>query len=319
MKAAVLHGARDVRVEEVDTPQLQAGDVLLRIRACGICGSDLHTYKHGLFPELGMPVGTGRVLGHEFSGEIAEVAGQVEGIEVGDRVTTVSFGGAAEYVRIPALLAPAILRLPSEVSFEEAATNEPLATSLHAVHLAAPASGETAVVIGAGIIGLGVVQALQALCPTRIIVVDLSDKRLAMAKQLGADEVINAANVDPYEKVLEITGSTPISFVPVASGNVDMVFDCAGVTREHGGTTTLEQALLMVKENGRVVLVAVSEKPFGSWAWSLDEFRESLELMRSGKVDRKPLISHEFPLDRAPEAYETQLKAEEAIKVMIKP
>lgn len=101
MKAAVFHGPRDIRVEEVDTPQLQQGDVLLRIKACGICGSDLHTYKYGLFPELGTPVNSGRVLGHEFSAEVAEVSGQVEGLNVGDRVTAVSFGAAAEYVRTP--------------------------------------------------------------------------------------------------------------------------------------------------------------------------------------------------------------------------
>lgn len=188
--------------------------------------------------------------------------------------------------------------------------------------------------IGAGIIGLGVIQVLKAESSIRTVAVDLSEKRLAMAKRVGADVVINAASEDPYQKVLEITGSTPVSFVPVPAAGVDVVFDCAGVTREQAGTTTLEQALLMVRENGRVVLVAVSERPLelefniimrkgvrllGSWAWSLDEFAESLELMGSGKVARRQLISHEFPLDRASDAYETQLRAEEAVKVLIKP
>jgi len=334
MKAAVFYGPRDVRVEEVETPTLLAGDVLIRIRACGICGSDLHTYKHGLFLELGAPVNSGRILGHEFSGDVVEISGEVEGLKVGDRVTSINFGANAEYVRIPAPITPAIFHLPPEVSYEEAATNEPLANSIHAVGLAGPVDGETVVVIGAGIIGLGVIQVLKAVASTKIIVVDLSDKRLAMAKQLGADVVINAASEDPYQKVLEITGSTPISFADQPAGGVDIVFDCAGVSREHAGPPTLQQALMMVKENGRVVLVAVSERPFeletnaimrkgvrlfGSWAWSLDEFAQALELMRSGKVDRKQLITHEFPLDRAREAYETQLKAEEAIKVLIKP
>lgn len=335
MKAAVFYGPRDVRVEEVETPKLLAGDVLIRIRACGICGSDLHTYKHGLFLDLGAPVNSGRILGHEFSGDVVEISGEVEGLKVGDRVTCVSFGANAEYLRIPAPITPAIFHVPPEVSYEEAATNEPLANSIHAVGLAGPANGETVVVIGAGIIGLGVIQVLKAVASTKIIVVDLSDKRLAMAKQLGADVVISAASEDPYQKVLEITGSTPISFAQdQPAGGVDIVFDCAGVSREHAGPPTLWQALMMVKENGRVVLVAVSERPFeidsnaimrkgvrlfGSWAWSLDEFGEALKLMQSGKVARKQLITHEFPLDRAGEAYETQLKAEEAIKVLIKP
>jgi 2-desacetyl-2-hydroxyethyl bacteriochlorophyllide A dehydrogenase len=336
MKAAVLYGPRDVRVEEVETAGLLAGDVLIRIRACGICGSDLHTYKHGLLLELGAPVNSGRILGHEFSGDVAEINGQVEGLKVGDRVTCVNFGANAEYLRIPAAITPAIFHVPPEVSYEEAATTEPLANSVHAVGLASPVDGETVVVIGAGIIGLGVVQVLKAVSSTKIIiVVDLSDKRLAMAKQLGADVVINAASEDPYQKVLEITGSTPISFAgDQPAGNVDIVFDCAGASREHAGPPPLQQALMMVRENGKVVLVAVSERPFeiesnaimrkgvrlfGSWAWSLDEFGEALKLMQSGKVARKQLTTHEFPLDRAKEAYETQLKAEEAIKVLIKP
>ena len=116
--------------------------------------------------------------------------------------------------------------------------------------------------------------------------------------------------------------------------SVDTVYDCAGNTAEHTGTSALWQALLMVKENGKVVVAAVFENPleiehniivrkgirlFGSWAWSLDEFAQALELLGSGKIDRKPLITHEFPLDKAKEAYETQLNTEEAIKVLIKP
>ena len=334
MKAAVFYGPRDVRFEEVETPKLEAGDVLIRVSACGICGSDLHTYKLGLFLELGTPIDSGRILGHEFGGEVAEVSGEVEGIKVGDRVTAIIMGAEAEYVRIPSFMTPAIFHVPPEVSHEEAATNEPLATSLHAVNLARPADGETIVILGAGAIGLGVLQVLKALYSTRVIVADLSDKRLAMAQKLGAEVVINAAREDPYQRMLEMTGSTKLLFMEELAAGVDTVFDCAGGTVEYTGIAALQQALLMVKENGKVVLVAVFEKPFeidhnlimrkgvsllGSFGYSMDEFAQALELMRSGKVDRKPLITHEFPLDRAKEAYETQLKTEQAIKVLIKP
>ena len=323
-----------MRVEEVEKPQLEAGDILLNIKACGICGSDLHPYKLGDFPTVAAPAGDGRIMGHEFSGEITEIAGEVEGFKVGDRVVTVGRGANAEYIIIPAPMRPIIVPLPPEVSYEEAATNEPLATSLHAVNLAEPTDGETIVVIGAGIIGLGVIQILKAMYSTRIVAVDLSDKRLAMAQEMGAEVLINAGREDPYQKILEITGSRNILYMDEALGGVDTVFDCAGATVNLEGTPPMWQAMLMLRENGKLVLVAIYEKPleinynivvrkgikvFGSWGWQFDEFLQSLELIRSGKVDRKPLITHEFPLDKAKEAYETQLKADEAIKVLIKP
>lgn len=334
MKAAVFYGARDIKVEEVETPKLDAGDILLRVKACGICGSDLHPYKLGEFPAVATPAGSGKIMGHEFSAEVAEIAGEAEGLKVGDRVISVGAGANAEYVKIPALMRPIVIPLPSEVSYEEAATNEPLATSLHAVNLAEPVDGETVVIMGAGIIGLGVLQVLKASYSTEVVVVDLSDKRLDMAQKLGADAVINAAREDPYQKMLEITGSNELSLMPVSFANVDTVFDCAGHFAGHTGTPVLWQALTIVRQDGKVVLVAIYEKApeieynlvvrkgikmLGSWAWSLDEFVQSLELIRSGKVDRKPLITHEFPLEKAKEAYETQLRAEEAIKVLIKP
>ncbi len=334
MKAAVFHGPRDVRFEEVPTPTLQDGEVLIRVRACGICGSDLHTYRHGMFLGLGLPIENGRILGHEFSGEVVEIMGEVEGVQVGDRVTTAGMGGNAEYYRVPAQMTRFLVQVPDGVSFEEAATTEPLATSLHAVNLAKPADDETLVVMGTGIIGLGVVQTIKAVSSANTIVVDLSDKRLAMAAQLGADVTINASREDAVEKIMEMTGSEQATLVDTPVGKVDTVFDCAGVTRDFSGTSVLEQALTLVKQNGKVIIVAVFEKPLeldhnvivrkgiqllGSWAWTPQEFVESMGLIRSGKVDRKPLTTHSFPLEKASEAYETQLKADEAIKVLLTP
>jgi len=336
MKAAVFHGPRDVTVEEVETPKLLPGDVLIRIRACGICGSDLHVYKHGLYGQaLGVPVASGFVLGHECSGDVAEISGEVEGLKVGDRVTCAFIGGNAEYLRVPAAWTGGIFHTPPEVSDEEAAISDPLACSVRAVGLACPEPDDAAVVIGVGVIGLGVIQVLKILSATKMIIaVDLSDKRLGMAKHVGAGAVVNAAREDPYQKVLELTGSMPVSPDNWLAAGAGIVFDCAGVRREQAGPASLQQALMMTRENGRVILVSVSERPveieaniimrkglrvLGSYGWTLDEFAQALDLMRSGKVDRKQLISHEFPLDQAREAYETQLNAEEAIKVLIKP
>lgn len=329
MKAAVFYGARDVRVEEVETPKLEGGDVLVRVRASGICGSDLHPYRNAA------PRESGRIDGHEFSGDITELGREVEGLKVGDRVTAISFGANAEYIRIPAVMRPIVIPLPPEVSYEEAATNEPLANSIHIVNLANPTDEDTIVIMGAGAIGLGVLQVLKLRCSAKVIVIDLADKRLAMAQELGAEAVINAGREDPYQKILEMTGSTTISFMEnMPAGNVDTVCDCAGWLAEDTGTPPLQQALLMLKQRGKVIEHSIFEKPpevnyfllarkeiklLGSWGWSLEEFVQALELIRSGKVDRKPLITHEFPLDRVKEAYETSLKYEEAIKVVIKP
>jgi len=334
MKAAVYHGPGDVRFEEIDTPRLETGEVLLRVRACGICGSDLHTYRHGLFEDLGVPVGSGRVMGHEFSGEIAEINGDIPGLKVGDRICTVGAGGNAEYYRVPAAMIPALIPMPEGIDFDEAATTEPLATSLHAVNLAKPADGETHVIMGAGIIGLGVLQSLKAISSVRTIVMDISDKRLETASQLGADVTVNASREEPVQKIIELVGSEQMSYMPIETGTADAVYDCVGLPLNYTGVPVLEQAINMTKVNGKVVVVSIFEKKpeveinmmvrkgitlFGSWAWSFEEFLQALELIGSGKIDRKPLITHRFPLEQASEAYETQLKAEEAVKVVFTP
>jgi 2-desacetyl-2-hydroxyethyl bacteriochlorophyllide A dehydrogenase len=332
MKAAVFHGPRDIRFEEVETPTLEEGEVLLRVRACGICGSDLHTYRHGMFEEvLGLPVETGRILGHEFSAEIAEIRGNVADFKVGDRVVTVARGANAEYVKIGQPEIELLMPFDESISFVEAATTEPLGTSLHAVNLANPKDREIHVIMGAGIIGLGVLQCIKSHSSAKTIVVDLSDKRLEMATQLGADMTINATKTDV---VLMMMGSGHLNLDDMIAGNVDAVYDCAGITKSFEGTSVLEQAVSIVKEDGKVIIVAVFEKPpeiewnlvvrkgirlFGSWAWSPEELARASRLISSGEIDRKPLISHTFSLQDAGKAYETQLQEEEAIKVVLTP
>jgi 2-desacetyl-2-hydroxyethyl bacteriochlorophyllide A dehydrogenase len=332
MKAAVFHGPRDIRFEEIEKPTLEEGEVLMRVRACGICGSDLHTYRHGMFEEvLGLPVETGRVLGHEFSGEIAEIRGAVAGVKVGDRVITVSSGANAEYVKISPPATELMMPFDESISFVEAATTEPLGTSLHAVNLADPRDGEIHVIMGAGIIGLGVLQCIKSQSSARTIVVDLSDRRLAMATELGADMTMNAGKTDV---VLQMMGSGLLDLDGMLAGSVDAVYDCAGVAKSFEGTSVLQQACSIVKEDGKVIIVAVFEKPpdlewnlvvrkgiklFGSWAWTPEELARASRLISSGEIDRKPLISHTFSLEDAREAYETQLQEEAAIKVVLTP
>jgi 2-desacetyl-2-hydroxyethyl bacteriochlorophyllide A dehydrogenase len=332
MKAAVFRGPRDIWFQEVEEPTLEEGEVLLRVRACGICGSDLHTYRHGMFQEvLGTPIETGRILGHEFSGEIAEIRGDVAGVKVGDRVITIGMGANAEYIKISHPATELLIPFDESISFVEAATAEPLATSLHAVNLANPKDQEIHVIMGAGIIGLGVLQCIKSRSSAKTIVVDLSDRRLAMATKLGAELTINATKTDV---VLKMMGSGQLNLEGPLAGNVDTVFDCAGITKSFEGTSVLEQALSMVKQDGKVIIVAVFEKApqvewnlivrkgiqlFGSWAWTPEEFVQASRLISSGKIDRRPLITHTFSLEEASKGYETQLQAEEAIKVVLTP
>jgi 2-desacetyl-2-hydroxyethyl bacteriochlorophyllide A dehydrogenase len=329
MQAAVYHGPRDIRVEEIPTPTIAEDEVLVRVRACGICGSDLHMYRLGMFEALGRPVAYGRVMGHELSGEVVAVGGRVTEFRVGDRLTGVGLGGFAEYVVVPINERGPYL-LPAQVSFDEGATLEPLATSLHGVGLANPQPEETVVILGAGIIGLGCVQAIKATVPCRVIVVDASARRLELAHRFGADATVNLTETDPLEAVIVLTGGEQdIQRFGVRGGNADVVIDCAGAHRSPN------QGLYMLKPaGGRMVLVALFEQQpeldfnqvvrkhvtlHGSWTWTKDDYNRAIELVASGKIDRKPLVSHTYPLSAAPEAFATQAQPTASVKVLLKP
>jgi len=339
MKAAVYHAPYNVTGEEVEKPQAGPGEILVKMKACGICGSDLHTYRLGLFQdEITKAVPQGRIPGHEFAGDVVEVGAGVDGIAVGDRVMALAAGGMADYVVVtPAVLNFTVYKLPPEVSYEEAATLEPLATSLHCAKLGTPANGEQVVVFGAGIIGLGIIQCLKALGVDlkKLIVADVADNRLALAKKLGATDVINVRTTDFVEKVTEMVGSAPLMLVPTQTTPlVDLVYDAVGYIKDNPAPPALEQALNVTREWGRVVVVGVYEGPVtmdpmamvakqikiqGSYAYNIpDELAEGLELIRAKKVDRNALISHVFPLEKAKEAFETQANAGASVKVIFK-
>ncbi|MCC7368032.1 MAG: zinc-binding dehydrogenase [Chloroflexi bacterium] len=330
MKAAIYYGPRDIRVEDIPRPTPGPNEVLVAVKACGICGSDLHTYRYGIFEDLGVELSgrDGRVMGHEFAGEVAELGPGVTSLKVGDRIGGIGRGAYSEYA-IVEVGARSVHPLPDAVSFEEAATFEPFATSLHGVGLAALQPGETVVVLGAGIIGLGAVQAIRATTTgVRVIAVDGAAPRLAMARQMGADDVVDFTHGNPVDQVLALVGEQEIPRLGYPGGNVDAVIDCAGAVNSS------QQGLQMLKqENGRLVLVALFEhdgpldrnmivrkhvRLLGSWAWTTEDIQHAAALVRSGKVDRRPLVSHTFPLDQAAEAFVLQEKGQ-AIKVVITP
>ncbi len=338
MKAAIYHEPMNITTEEVPAPKIGDADILVRVRACGICGSDLHMYRLGLFAEVLCRASEGGLTpGHEFAGEVAEVGKDVEGIEVGDRVMALTFGGMAEYVPItPAMLGFNVYKVPEEVGWVEAATTEPLANSLHATQLGAPATGQNVMIFGAGIIGLGIVQSIQVmgLDLNKVIMVDVSDKRLEMARDLGATDVINAAGEDPYQRALELTGEVPVTILQglVTSPAVDVVYDCVGYIQERPEAPVIQQALMIAREYGKVVVHGVFEAPvtlelmpmvfkhvqvLGSYAFLPDDAVRALEWMRSRKVDRMKLVSHEYPIEEAREAFAIQCQVDSSVKVVV--
>lgn len=332
MKAAVMRGIKDIRTETVPDPVLEPHGVIIKVKACGICGSDLHVYKRDE---------QGTIFGHEFSGDVVSVGDQVKGIAPGMRVTAVGFrpcgkcfwcsqgkghrcsnmallgyqfpGAMAEYVHIPfAALGRTVFPLPEELSYEEAASVEPLSISYFSVNRAQPKPDESVAVLGLGVIGLYAIQVLKSFGVTRILASGRRAARLRAATECGADVVIDAASQDPTAAVMDAT----------ANMGVNTVVECAGQQ------ATFDQAVAMARGGGKILLVGIYEQPL-TWdplpAISKNlsligclggNFPASIELLRSGKVSARPLITHRFTLDQAAEAFRAQLQDPGAIKVM---
>jgi 2-desacetyl-2-hydroxyethyl bacteriochlorophyllide A dehydrogenase len=336
MKAAVLHGAKDIRTETVPDPVCEPHGAIIKVKNCGVCGSDLHWYK-----EDGHE---GTIFGHEFSGDIVEVGSDVKGIAKGTRCTAVGFspcgecfwcgqgkphrcqamallgyqfpGAMAEYVHVPfAALGRSIFPLPEELSYDDGASVEPLSISYFSVNRSQPKENEIIAVIGLGVIGLYAIQVLKAMGAGKILAAGRRTARLATAKLCGADLVIDAAKVDTLKAVMEATQNL----------GVNTVVECAG------NQTTFDQAVAMARGGGKILLVGIYEKPLNWQPLSVigknltlvgclgGNFPASIELLKSGKVKTKNMISHHFSLDQAAEAFRTQLQDPTAIKVMITP
>lgn len=319
---------------DATAPQAGPGEVLVAVRACGICGSDLHMFRDGSYRDKLVrqtPEGYA-VPGHEFAGTIAALGPGVTGWHIGEAVVGVTGmgGGMADLVAVP--VNPfQLVRMPAGVPFDLAATTEPLADGLQMVRKGAPADGETVVIIGLGIIGLGVIQAIHArgIRPARIIAVDVHPARLDKAREVGATHVVNARDGDVFHAIGAISGLAETH--AGLSASVDLVFDCAGYIRHMQGPPPLETALRLVVPGGRIVCFGgfegrmtidmsplIEKQPtiFGSNGYASEDLVEALELMRSGKVDRQTLISHRLPLAEVTTAFATQLQPD-AVKVML--
>jgi threonine dehydrogenase-like Zn-dependent dehydrogenase len=336
MKAVVYNGKRDVEVKDIARPEYTADQILLDVHACGICGSDLHLYREDWRPEIcTFPYPQGRVPGHEFAGTVAEVGANVTDYQVGDRVVGMSMGAMAEQVAVYAIPG-AIFKIPDGVSMEEAATAEPLSNSLRIVRKSNPQAGENVVVFGMGIIGLGVIQAYKALGIelSNLIAVDTSPYRLEMASQAGAGHLLNPKECDVHAEVQRICGTRP-SILDGDTPAVDVVCDCVGFIHGFPGKPVIQQALDMICDrSGRIMCFGmfednvnldlgplISRQPqiIGVMGMEPEDISDGLDFMDSGKIDRKSVVTHSYPIDQVKSAFEIQSNYAESMKVLILP
>ena len=338
MRAAVWYGGKDIRIEDVPKPTVSPEEVLVKVKAVGICGSELHAYE-GLSKRRVPPL----VMGHEFAGIVEKIGQPTTGIRLGDRVTMqpavpcgiceqclsgrmnlcrarshvgLDFPGAfADYVKGPSRV---FHRIPDSISFEEATLAEPLSVGIHAASVAKIGDGDTVLILGSGVIGLSCLLGARENA-RRILVSDLVDSRLKFAESLGADAVIDASKVDPVEQVRHIT----------AGRGVDAVLEAVGLEK------TIAQAILSAKEGGRVAIVGLLEETArlnilrivlkeiqlnGSYGRTDDDFRKSLTVLERDVSRIRGLITHRFALDHISRAFETMSREKHsAMKVVITP
>jgi L-iditol 2-dehydrogenase len=340
MRVAMYYDNKDIRVEKIPTPEIGPGELLVRIEASGICGSDVMEWYRIKKAPL--------VLGHEIAGEIAEVGQGIDRYKKGDRVvashhvpcnscrfclrghhtvcdtlrsTHFDPGGFAEYVRLPAInVDRGVYLIPDGVSFEEASFAEPLACVLRAQRIAGIGPGDTVMVMGSGIAGLLHIQLACALGAGRVLATDVSETRLAAAKKSGADIVIDAA-----EDVLS-------ELRWVNDGRLaDKVLVCTGARSAN------LQALELVERGGAVLFfaptdpgvtipVSINDLFFRnditlttSYAGSPADHVTALELIRAHRVRVGEMITHRLSLEETSKGFQLVAKAQDSIKVIIEP
>ena len=336
MKAAMLYGPRDIRIEDIDMPDPSTGDVLVKIEAVGICPSDLRPYTGSRKPKEGYPA----MMGHEWVGEVVEVPPDCEKFKIGDRVAAMwaSFcgdcyycrkgelnhcikrwghtnGGFREYGRAPA---SSLRKLADSTPYEEAALAEPLACCLNGHRKLKIKVGDSVAIVGEGPIGLTHLQLIRLSGATKIIVIGLIPKRLKIAKKLGADYTINAAEQDAVEEVKRLTDGRGADAVQIAVGGVKAIesgiqmANIGGTVNIFAGThpptkISVDPNLIHYKE-----LVVT-----GSWDYTPHIFTNSVELINTKRIDIKSLISHVLPLKEITKGFEIVAKRE-GLKVVIR-
>jgi L-iditol 2-dehydrogenase len=342
MKAALLYGVKDLRVEDVEMPRLEAGEVLAGVKAATTCGTDLKIFQRGYIEKV---IRLPTIFGHEWAGDVVEVGKGLDWPRVGMRVRAGNsaaclhcrmcqkgkynlcenmiwlWGAYAEYVRVPARMVFVNMQeVPSDVTYEEAAMTEPLACVLHGLEEARVKLGDTIVIIGAGPIGLLHLLTVRKMGAKRVIMIDLVDERLEFARKLGADKTINGKTEDVAERVRQLTGGY----------GADVAIEAIGLP------ATWEQALRLTRKGGTVLEfggcapgteIRVSTEMLhygeltllGTFHTTPIHFRKALEMISSKTVDVRSLVTRRMRLEEIRHAFETLTTSKTEIKIAISP
>jgi L-iditol 2-dehydrogenase len=339
MKVAMYYNNRDVRIEEMPIPDIDDDELLIKVMASGICGSDvMEWYRIKKAP---------RVLGHEIAGDIIKIGDNVQGYHEGDRVfvshhvpcdectychqdhhtlcqtlRTTNFypGGFAEYLKVPEInVQKGTFKLPDELSYEDGVFIEPLACVVRGLHIARFKKGQTALVIGSGISGILHIKLLQALGAQTIIATDINEYRINKAQEFGADMVFNAHDNIPQKITEHIDGTLP-----------DVVVTCTGAP------SAVSHAVNSVGKGGTILFFAPT-KPgvnvplplFELWnkgvtmvstyAGSPSDIHEAITLIKNGRVTVTDMITHRLSLDDIAIGFRLVADAHDSLKVVIKP
>jgi L-iditol 2-dehydrogenase len=353
MKCALYYSNKDIRIIEKDIPKISEGEVLMKVEASGICGSDvIEWYRRDKVP---------LVLGHEVTGVIACAGKNVKKYKVGDRICaahhvpcnickyclsghqtvcetirTTNFdpGGFSEYLRLPEInVKNGIYLLPDTVSFEEGTFIEPLACVVRGQRLTGIKPADTVIVFGSGLSGLLHISLLRASGASRIIAVDINDKRLEYAKKFGADYVFNAKD---FSAGAGSDGALNPN-LPEAVQDINDGFLADAVILSTGADAAILQGLKSVRRGGTVLFFGAANEDakiplsineifwrtevtlLSSYAGSILDHNTALELIRSGRINVKDMITNRFSLEDIVKGFELTAKAQESLKVIINP
>jgi L-iditol 2-dehydrogenase len=347
MRAAVYRGVNDVRLEEVAVPAIGAGELLLRVHTCGICGTDLKKIATGSHSAP-------RIFGHETTGVIVATGEGVTEYNVGDRVMVFhhipcgdcyyckhkvfaqcptykkvgatagyepSGGGFAEYVRVMDWIVSrgGVVRIPDGVSFEQASFIEPVNTCMKGIETLRLAPGETVLVIGQGPIGI-ILSVLARRCGARVITSDLFPQRLTIARAFGLNENIDASTSDSVRSIKEMTDGRGADAVILAVAGNGLIRPAMDATRPGGRVLLFAQT-----QHGEAIIdpasVCVDEKSLlGSYSASVDLQEESARFVLGREMDLERLISHRFPLAESIDALRLAAHPKpDSMKVIIQP
>lgn len=345
MKAAVLEDLENIVIKEVKTPQARQGEVLVRVRSCAVCGSDIRIYHRGN-PRVKPP----QIIGHEIAGEVVEVGSGVKGFKVGDRVAlgadvpcgTCNFcrnglgnncpinyaigyqfqGGFAEYIPLNELTVKygPLHKIPDGLSFDEASLAEPLACCINGYELANLTLGDTVVIIGAGPVGLMLVELAKNMGADRVILSQRSRERLEMAQRFSADVIISTSEEDFVSRVMEETQGQGADVVMVACANPSAQEDALKVVG-HRGRVNFFGGLPPGSSKIRIDSNLIHYKEcfvLGSHGSVPRQHKLALDILAEGKVEGKDLITHHFALEDIKEAFEVA-EGHKGLKVIVNP